>query len=340
MSVCSPSAMADASHQAEAFVVAIVWLGREVAVACGDGHLRFLSSVTPAGRVPPGGRVHAGAILSAAAHPDGRSVLTGGDDGRLVRTWPSGESEEIATFGRNWVEQIEASTVSGVVACAVGKDAVVLDTEATGVSHAFSQPSTVSGVALDAKGRRLAVSHYGGATLFWASAPEAASKRLAWAGSHLSVGFSPSGRFLVTAMQENAVHGWRLADGTGMHMQGYPAKPRSFAWTHKGQWLVTAGAERVVCWPFAGKDGPMNKAPAEIGPGSPLVTRVACQPGGDAMAAGYEDGSALLLRLADDDAAVLQAAAGEPVSALAWSPRGDQPLRTPRALPLASPRTS
>jgi len=30
--------------------------------------------------------------------------------------------------------------------------------------------------------------------------------------------FSPDGRFLITTMQEQALHGWRLADG--QHMDG------------------------------------------------------------------------------------------------------------------------
>lgn len=109
-------------------------------------------------------------------------------------------------------------------------------------------------------------------------------------------------------MQENALHGWRLGDAASMHMAGYPSKPRSLAWAQKGRWLVTAGADRVVCWPFLGKSGPMNKSALELGPGGLLVTRVATHPSEDAIAAGYEDGSVLLLRLADDKSVVVQAA--------------------------------
>lgn len=304
----------------DAFVVGIVWLGPQLAAACGDGCVRIID---PAGGLRHSVSVHQGAILAATAHPDGTSLLTGGDDGRLVRTWPSGQSEELAAFGDRWVEHVVANSATGLIACAAGKDVCVLPTDAAAATaHRFSHPSTVGGIALDAKGRRLAVSHYGGASLWWASIPGSPKKSLGWSGSHLSVTLSPDGRFLVTAMQENALHGWRVGDGASFHMSGYPAKIRSFAWAEKGRWLVTAGADRVVNWPFVGKDGPINKRPVEIGPGGLLVTRVASHPTEDAIAAGYEDGSALLLRRADDKGAVLQVAGGGPVTAIAWSPAG------------------
>lgn len=307
----------------DAFIVEAIWLGSSsLALACGDGSLRFFAAEDVAGGPAASVVAHEGAILCAAGHSDGRSVLTGGDDGRLVRTWPTGRTEQLASFGRRWVEHVVASSTSGAIACAAGKEVCVLPAGVTGISHAFQHPSTVGGITFDGKGRRLAVSHYGGVSVWWALAPQSAKKHLPWGGSHLGVTWSPDARFLVTAMQENALHGWRVDDGTSMHMQGYPAKTRSCSWTPKGEWLVTSGADRVVCWPFAGKNGPMGKNPLELGPAGQLVTRVACHPSGDAIVAGYEDGGALLLRVADSMVAVLQMAVSAPVSALAWSACG------------------
>ncbi len=312
----------------DAFVVDFVWLGRWLVIAGGDGQLRFVDRARIAGG-PSAGRgagpaavmAHAGAILCAAEHPDADSVLTGGDDGRLLRTWPSGRSEEVAAFGSRWVEHIVSAKASRVIACAAGKEVHVLAPDVP--AQAFAHPSTVAGLALDRKGRRLAASRYGGVSLCWPLAPRSPTQELPWRGSHLGVTWSPDGRFVVSAMQENALHGWRLADGASMHMQGYPTKTRSLAWAQKGRWLATAGADRVICWPFTGKSGPMGKQPLELGPGGLLVTRVACHPGEDAIAAGYGDGSALLLRLVDDTCAVVQASTGTAISALGWSAEGD-----------------
>ena len=65
----------------------------------------------------------------------------------------------------------------------------------------------------------------------------------------------PDGKYIVTAMQENELHGWRVSDGADMRMSGYPTKVKSMSWLPKGRYLATGGAESVVCWPFHGKGG-------------------------------------------------------------------------------------
>ena len=75
-------------------------------------------------------------------------------------------------------------------------------------------------------------------------------------------------------MQENALHGWKLADGKHMRMTGYPAKVKSLSWSAKGKWLASSGAPAAILWPFQAKDGPMGKAPMELGTrGNTMVTR-------------------------------------------------------------------
>ena len=85
--------------------------------------------------------------------------------------------------------------------------------------------------------------------------PQAAPEMLEWKGSHLDVTFSPDGRFLVTAMQEPTLHGWRLADGKHMRMSGYAAKVQSMSWSADGKWLATSGADaaRPVAVPVQGR---------------------------------------------------------------------------------------
>src|SRR5438270_75945 len=82
---------------------------------------------------------------------------------------------------------------------------------------------------------------------------------------HLDATGSPDGRFIVTSMQENALHGWRLVDSRNMRMTGYPGKTRSMSWSSEGHWLATSGADACVVWPFKDKDGPMGKPPRECG---------------------------------------------------------------------------
>ncbi|NJO56514.1 MAG: WD40 repeat domain-containing protein, partial [Rhodospirillales bacterium] len=200
------------SRDLGAYVVDIAWLGGQVAFALGDGTIRIITGDVLSGGAVPAIEAHRGAILSLALHPDGGSLLTGGDDGRLVRTPPDGQCETVLDFGRFWVEHIETHSETGIIACGVGKDVHVLLKDEAKINHTLTHPSSAGGVRLDAKGRRLAVSHYGGVSVWWTLLPDAPKKELAWRGSHLALNWSPDGRFLVTAMQENALHGWRVGD--------------------------------------------------------------------------------------------------------------------------------
>jgi len=256
-----------------------------------------------------------GAILTAIS--GGKTLLTGGDDGRVVAIEVDGAPKEIADEKGRW---IDALALRGK-ACAwsVGKQVRACDE--TGAVKTWNAPSTVRGLAFQPKGYRLAATHYNGVTL-WFPKVEGAPQTLEWKGAHLDATFSPDGRFLVTSMQENALHGWRLADSRNMRMTGYPGKTRSLSWSHDGQWLATSGADACVVWPFKDKDGPMGKAPRECGVREARVTRAAFHPKALVVAIGYADGAVLLCRLADSAEIAARDPGGGPVSALAWDATG------------------
>jgi hypothetical protein len=85
-------------------------------------------------------------------------------------------------------------------------------------------------LAFSPKGLRLGVARYNGATLHF-PATDGKPVELQWDGAHTGITFSPDAAFLVTTMQENALHGWKLADGKHMRMSGYPAKVKSISWS-------------------------------------------------------------------------------------------------------------
>ncbi|TIO63065.1 MAG: WD40 repeat domain-containing protein, partial [Mesorhizobium sp.] len=152
----------------------------------------------------------------------------------------------------------------------------------------FAHSRSVEGLAFSPKGMRFGVARYNGATLHFPAA-EGKPVELEWAGAHTGISFSPDGAFLITTMQENALHGWKLADGKHMRMSGYPGKVKSLSWSVKGKWLASSGAPAAIVWPFASKDGPMGKAPLELGTrGNTMVTCVACHPSQEVTAIGYE----------------------------------------------------
>ena len=207
----------------------------------------------------------------------------------------------------------------GTIAWSAGKTAYVKSPK--GEEKSLEVPSTVGGLAFAPKGLRLAIAHYNGATL-WFPNMAATAEFLPWAGSHLAVMFSPDNKFLVTAMHEPALHGWRLADNRHMRMTGYPGRVKSMSWSADGKFLATSGADTIIMWPFASKDGPMGKEPAMLAPMQARVAAVACHPKQGVLAVGYSDGTILMVRLEDGAEILVRRNATPAVSALAWNAKG------------------
>ena len=293
-------------------IVGVHFFGTTPVFVLGEEHLLF------AGDEEKRVAIHSGGILVSAS--DGERIVTGGDDGKLVATDANGEHKELAADDKKrWIDQV-ALGPDGAVAWSAGKTAHVL----TGKSETRSleAPSTVAGLAFAPKGFRVAIAHYNGVTLWFPNAAGAPPERLEWKGSHLSVGFSPDGKFLVTAMQEPTLHGWRLADAKHMRMSGYSARVRSLSWTADGDFLATSGSEQLILWPFDGKDGPMGRQPKLQAPSPARVAVVACHPRQPVVAVGYADGAVVLVRTDDGALIEVKAKGGSPVTALGWDKNG------------------
>jgi WD40 repeat protein len=313
-------------RELDAFVVAVRFerSGTHAAFALGDGTLRV---------VPLSDReswqthtVHDGAILALACADGQAGFITGGDDGRLRRVGADGTATDVADFRAKWVEHVATHAGDkgkGLIACAVGKAVHVFDQAGTRLKE-LPHPSSVTGLTFDARGKRVAASHYNGASLWFVGAKVDSPRKLEWKGSHTAIAIHPDGDAVVTAMQENALHGWRLSDNQHMRMSGYPAKTESLSFTRNGKWLATSGADAMVLWPFFG-GGPMGKAPIELAGGDGVTcTRVAAHPQQEMVAGGFADGLVVLSEINSSRVLGVVPPGRGPVSALAWSPDGTQ----------------
>jgi hypothetical protein len=315
-----------AGRELGAWVVSVAFArdggpGGTCAFALGDGTLRLARPAAMQEEWATAEAHPGGACLALAADAPG-GFLSGGDDGRLVHVGAAdGAVQEIAALGAmKWVEHVAAHD-SGVRAASVGKQLHLFDGKGARLKT-LAHPSSVGGVAFDAKGKRVAASHYNGASLWFVAAKEDKPRLLEWKGSHAAIAISPDGTHVVTAMQENALHGWRLADNQHMRMSGYPSKTRFLSFTAKGKWLATSGADAVVVWPFFG-GGPMGKAPTELAGGDGvLCNAVACHPQHEIVAAGFADGLVLLAEIGSGRVVPVAAPGHGPVSALAWNATG------------------
>lgn len=301
---------------AGAEVVSVTFLDGAPVFALADGRLLFAGAGAPRSI-----QAHADAAILVAAS-DGHRFITGDDDGRVVVTDADGASETVADEKGKWIDAVAART-DGTIAWSAGRRLNARSPK--GEVKTLELPSSSRGIAFFPKGYRLAAAHYNGVSLWF---PNAAAKPefLEWKGSHLDVTVSPDGKFVMTSMQENMLHGWRLASAKNMRMAGYPGKTRSLSWSHDGKWLATSGADACIVWPFQAKDGPMGQSPRECGVRPEVkVTRVAFHPTALVVALGYEDGMVLLCRITDgSEILVRRPDEGAParISALAWDEKG------------------
>ena len=292
-------------------VTEAVSIGNTVVVGFGDGKIRFFKP----DQKPHDIQAHSGVILCMARSED--YILTGGDDGRFLQISMNGDIEEIANFGSRWVDSVAA--YKGDRVCS--SDKVVYIWSKENEKKSFTHQSTISGVTFSPSGKHLAVSRYGGVTVWRRGKNKWSSSNYSWKGSHGKVTFSPNGKYLVTSMQENQLHGWRLNDKADLAMSGYPAKIKSFNWVGDTPYLVTSGASEAVCWPFDGKEGPMGRKPVCVASGGKqYATFVESLTEENAVFVGFKDGLVLLSEIDEKKNSItIRNSTGSEVSAIVVS---------------------
>ena len=313
-------------RELDAFVVAACFDRADAALAfaLGDGTVRLISlSDRESWRSC---EAHNGAVLTLARDADTTGFITGGDDGTFRRIGADGTAVMIAEFGSKWVEHVAShpgDKAKGLLACAVGR-AIHLYGQTDAKLKELPHPSSVTGLTFDARGKRIGASHYNGATLWFVAAKIDSPRKLEWKGSHTAIAIHPDGDAVVTAMQENALHGWRLSDNQHLRMSGYPAKTETLSFTRNGKWLASSGADSMVLWPFFG-GGPMGKAPIELAGGDGVIcTRIAAHPQQEMVAGGFADGLVVVADINSSRVLPIAPPGRGSVSALAWSGDGSQ----------------
>ncbi|MCY4589905.1 MAG: hypothetical protein OXE86_04925 [Alphaproteobacteria bacterium] len=296
--------------------------GRYAAFAGGDGCVRVvdlqdrelaLSALS----------LTSGAILALVADSRAPAFICGADNGAVYRVHAVEGSRELARFTRPWPDQL-ATHPCGLRAVSEGPQVRVLDAGGQTVTELGDHPSTVAGLASDSSGRRLAVSHYNGVSLWTLDGRCGEPHRLYHRGSHLDLSWRSDERFVVTATQEKTIHAWDLVSGQDTSLGPCMSKVKSISWSADGSWLLASGTDTVSCWLFStGRLPPA--APRMLGRYSEhLVARVSANPRHALIAAGYNDGGLDLVSLAPrPQRRALTSAPGSPIAGLAWSPDGN-----------------
>ena len=243
--------------------IGAAWLGESPAFGFGDGTLKLGEHHLTC---------HEGGMLAMQAGPDGQSVWTAGDDGRLVQVDLQGQVHERLHVPRKWLDSLAISCDGSFVAVAAGQTVHVVGQD--GTSQELRPPKGPTALAFAHDGQELAVTHSGGVSLFELSSGDLVQE-IPCAGGPISVAYGVDDSFLFVGLSEPALAGWRLHDGQAFKMGGYPAKPRHLVQDKTGSVLLTSGGPALLAWPIVAGKGPMGQSAGVYRPRLGLVTAVA-----------------------------------------------------------------
>lgn len=272
--------------------IGVCWLGKATVFGFGDGRLVMNGqSVSP----------HQGGMLGLAASVAAGLVFTCGDDGLIAATNAEGASQTLFHDPKSWLDGLVVHEASGRLATSSGRNVLVIDWTKPDNAPIWYKPARApTSLAFSRDGLLLAIGHSAGVSLFKVDQPDVAWQEFSCTGGPLSVALDHSGDFLFAGLSEPALAGWRLADGQGFRMGGYPGKPRQLVWSTNGKALLTTGGPALLIWPMTGKDGhtitgPMGQAAGVYRPRLGMMTAVATA--GDHAATGWSDGGVDLVNL-------------------------------------------
>lgn len=311
---------ADWSRQLDDYVtmVSASTDGRRVAVATAGGELQVLH--TASGETCFREQAHAGEILAVAYSPAEELLATAGQDG-FVRLFDASGMPQAALFGGGaWMEHLAWSADGRHLAATAGKTVRVWTRGGQLCWESEADSSTLTGVAWDSRGQRLATCCHGGVRLFDGASGELLD-RMPTRASLASLAWSPDDAIIACGTQECSVRFWRLGTGKVSVISGFASKPRALNFAKDGTLLAAAGSMSPSVWPFD-RRGPEGQSPLLLEGHDALCTVLSFDQEGRQLATGGDDGRVFVW---DPRATATATAFGnlrETVTALAWAGRG------------------
>jgi WD40 repeat protein len=272
--------------------IGTAWLGSAAVYGFGDGTLLLNGSVL---------KPHIGGIVALTCAQDGRTIVSAGEDGRVVATDLAGTHLTYFSQVGAWLDVILPHPNGDAIAFICGREVVLVETTPPYAIRArFKSERTPNSLAFSGDGALLAIGHSSGVSLFESAQPDSPLYELPCSGGPVSVALDPTGTFLFAGLSEPALAGWRLSDGQGFRMGGYPGKPKQLVFHDNGKAILTSGGPALLVWPLVGKDkgtlvGPMGQAAGVYRPRLGLATAVASY--GEHAIIGWSDGGVDLVNL-------------------------------------------
>jgi serine/threonine protein kinase len=237
-------------------------------------------------------RGHAGSVQSVAISPDGKLVLSGGDD-RTMRLWSVETGEELRRFDghEGWVSAV-AFSPDGSRAVSGNYDRIVRlwDLRTGGELHRLTDNrQAVVRLAFSSEGTRLLSAGEDRSVILWDAAAGRLLHRLeGHAGPVQAVAFSADGRYALSSGNDRTVRAWNLEEGREVRcLRGHTHVVDDVAISPDGRLALSGSQDRTAkVWDWqAGEAVQSVNFPDR-------VYRVAFPPGGRWAICVRDDGTA------------------------------------------------
>jgi WD40 repeat protein/DNA-binding SARP family transcriptional activator len=212
---------------------------------------------------PPDSMNLRGSFVTASFSPDGRSVLTGGMDGR-ARLFDPASGELLAAIGPRAAKTVARFSADGSrIAMASEDGSVRVADPRTGETRLLAGPDSQAGniaVDFDPRARRVASAGYGPGVIVRNVSGRGKPVTLRGHRDGLTdVRFSRDGRRILTASRDGTAIIWdALTARPKLRLKGHAALVRSAEYSADGGRIVTAGADGTIrVWPAEGRTRPV-----------------------------------------------------------------------------------
>jgi len=238
-------------------------------------------------------RGHTSTVRSAAFAPDGKRVVTAGDD-RLGTIWNVATGTPLTSLPAHtdWVVSADFSHDGNrIVTGSFDHTAIVWDAADPNNNQSLvGHTGNVTGAHFSPDDKYIVTSSFDGTAIIWdADTRKAILTLKGHRGRVLSARFSPDGKYVVTGGADSTARIWEVAFGTMMRTLTHGDQVNDARFSVDGKRVVTGGDDgRVRIWSDAGV--PIRTINAH----NNRVYGVSFSPDGRLVVSGSDDGTAVL----------------------------------------------